>query len=164
LHTGGKSIEDYRRKYTGQGFTVRDFEHMKKADDLFDGLEIYLSLWDYDDHAQWHVWNWEKEADQTVMQAFFEAEQYSPYSTAPDDIEEFEKIWERGEYEPGGTYCFDFENVEVLEVLQEEENPHDSYRTRRAVQRAEHEKRLKRDKQWMKRKAARCGKRGRRKK
>jgi hypothetical protein len=55
-------------------------------------------------------------------------------------------------------------NVEVLEVLQEEENPHDSYRTCRAVQRVEYEKRIKRDKQWMKRKTARNGKRGRRKK
>lgn len=140
LHTGGKSVADYRKKLHGQGFTVRDFRHMQKADNYLDGIEVYLSLWDYDNHENWHLWNWEKEADERIMCAMFEAEHYSPFGTSSDDFGKFRKAWKAGEYEPGGSYCFENEQVEVLEVLQEEENPHCSEETRRMVRRAKEEK------------------------
>lgn len=135
LHTAGKTVDDYRKELTGQGFTVNDFKHMVKAANYFDGLTVYLSMWDYDRHENWHLWNWEKENDERIMCAMFEAEHYNPASVAPISFEEFRKLWETGEYDPGCSYCFAIDQVEVLEVLQEEQNPHDSERTRQIVRR-----------------------------
>ena len=36
------------------------------------------------------------------------------------DFEKFRADWAAGTYDPGATYTFKLENVEVLEVLQEE--------------------------------------------
>lgn len=55
--------EEYREKYKGQGFTVNDFKAMQKADQYFNGVELYLSSWAYDHHECWHLWNWEAAVD-----------------------------------------------------------------------------------------------------
>ena len=45
LHTGGKTIQEIRERYTGQGMTYRDFEDIQRADEAFDGLVVLLSMW-----------------------------------------------------------------------------------------------------------------------
>ena len=44
LKTGGKSIEELRVQYAGQGLVYRDFENIQRANEHFDGLVILLSL------------------------------------------------------------------------------------------------------------------------
>ena len=34
--------KEYREEYRGQGFTVSDYKNMQKADQYFNGLELYL--------------------------------------------------------------------------------------------------------------------------
>lgn len=42
LHTGGKTVEEIKARYMGQGLTYRGFESLQRAFDLFDGQEIDL--------------------------------------------------------------------------------------------------------------------------
>ena len=100
LHTAGKEVKDYQQELKGQGFTFNQFKHMKKADDLWDGLEIWVSMWNYDNHESWHLWNWKKEDDNRVMLAMYEAEQYNPFCAYEDDFEGFKADWEAGKYDP----------------------------------------------------------------
>lgn len=58
LHTAGKTVKEYQQEYKGQGFTYKQFEHMKRADEYWDNLELWVSMWDYDNHAAWHLWSW----------------------------------------------------------------------------------------------------------
>lgn len=85
LHTAGKEVKDYQQELKGQGFTFNQFKHMKKADELWDGLELWVSMWDYDNHESWHLWNWKKEDDNRVMLAMYEAEQYNPFCAYEDE-------------------------------------------------------------------------------
>ena len=115
----------YREEYRGQGFTVNNFKAMQKADQYFNGLEITLSSWWYDDHSCWHLFNWPQAVDDRVMCALYHAEQYKGGpgmlpSAYKGDFEKFRADWAAGTYDPGATYTFKLENVEVLEVLQEE--------------------------------------------
>ena len=100
LHTAGKEVKDYQQELKGQGFTFNQFKHMKKADELWDGLELWVSMWDYDNHEIWHLWNWKKEDDKRVMLAMYEAEQYNPFCAYEDDFEGFKADWEAGTYDP----------------------------------------------------------------
>ena len=98
---------------------------MQKADQYFNGLEILLASWWYDDHSCWHLFSWPKAVDNRVMCAMYHAEQYKGGpailpSAYKNNFEAFRRDWEAGTYDPGATYTFPLENVEVLEVLQEE--------------------------------------------
>ena len=144
LHTAGKEVKDYRQELKGQGFTTNQFKHMKKADELWDGLELWVSMWNYDNHESWHLWNWKKEDDSRVMLAMYEAEQYNPFGGYEEDFEGFKADWEAGNYDPGCTYTFPLSAVEVLEVVQEEEDNTDHERVQKAAAAAKEEVFLKR--------------------
>lgn len=137
LHTGGKDVEDYRKRLTGQGYTRRQFEFMKAADEYFDGLTLWVSMWNWDNHESWHLWNWRPEDDTRVMAALYAAEQFHPVPRYKNDFEGFKKDWASGEYDPGCTYTFPLDAVEVLEVVQEEENNIDPQEVKRAVKKAQ---------------------------
>lgn len=125
LKTGGKTVQEVREKLTGRGFTVRDFQSIIKAGNYLDGLEVWLTLWSYDNHSKWHLWNWKKEDDEKVMLAMYQAEQFHPYANYrayKDNFELFKQEWDAEEYDPGASYTFEFDEVEVLEVVQEEIN------------------------------------------
>ena len=136
LHTAGKEVKDYQQELKGQGFTFNQFKHMKKADELWDGLELWVSMWNYDNHESWHLWNWKKEDDNRVMLAMYEAEQYNPFCAYEDDFEGFKADWEAGTYDPGCTYTFPLSAVEVLEVVQEEEDNRNHERVQKEVAKA----------------------------
>lgn len=57
LKTGGKTVQSVREKLTGRGFTVRDFQNIIKAGNYLDGLEVQLSLQNWDNYENWHLWN-----------------------------------------------------------------------------------------------------------
>ena len=144
LHTAGKEVKDYQQELKGQGFTFSQFKHMKKADDLWDGIELWVSMWNYDNHESWHLWNWKKEDDNRVMLAMYEAEQYNPFCAYEDDFEGFKADWEAGKYDPGCTYTFPISAVEVLEVVQEEEDNTDHEKVQKAAAAAKEDVFLKR--------------------
>lgn len=127
--------EEYREKYTGQGFTVNDFKAMQKSDQYFNGLELYLSSWSYDQHGCWHLWNWEPGADERVKLAIYHAEQFKGGSEYENNFQKFAEDWEKGVYDPGMVYTFPLDHVEVLEVLQEEVDTIDHTKAKKAVQR-----------------------------
>lgn len=93
LKTGGKTVEQIRDELKGQGFTWNQFKHMKESYDLFDGLELYLSLWAYDGHSAWHLYNWKPEDDERVMNAIYHAEQFNPF---PAYLKDYENLWQTG--------------------------------------------------------------------
>lgn len=128
--------KEYREEQKGQGYTVSDFKNMQKADQYFNGLELYLSSWNYDNHSCWHLWSWGQDIDERVKLGIYHAEQFHPVPRYYKDFERFCKDWANGEYDPGASYTFQHEYVEVLEVLQEEENNIDREKVKKAVNQA----------------------------
>lgn len=123
LKTGGKTVEEIREKYHGQGFTYRDFESMKKAGDTFDGLVVMLSLWDYDNHESYHLHNFDPADADRMMMALYYSEQVHPFPRYKNDLEKFRADWNAGTYDPGCAIVFEPEAVEEIEVLCEEYIP-----------------------------------------
>ena len=78
LKTGGKSIPQIREECRGQGLTYRDFENIQRSNEEFDGLVVLLSLWAYDNHASYHLHNWDPADDERMMMAIYYAEQGTP--------------------------------------------------------------------------------------
>lgn len=127
LKTGGKSIEDIQKQYkidadggVDDKLSHQECEHMRLGFEEFDGVELYLSLWDYDDYADYHLHDWEKEQDKKVMMGVYYFEQVNPLAMYIDELPEFMKDWESGEYDASGVLCFDRQDVEEIEVIQEE--------------------------------------------
>lgn len=114
-------------------------EHIKRANEYFDGLEVLLTLWEYDKHSAWHLWSWKKEDDETVMMAIYEAEQAHPAPRYKGNFERFKEDWKNGEYDPACAYTFPLDAVEVLQVIQEEENNIDKEEVKKKVQQAKEE-------------------------
>ncbi len=82
-----------------------------------DGCTLILSMWDYDNHESWHLYDWPKESDIAVMETMFITETAAGlclYNT----LEEFSGHW--SEWEPEGSFCIPLGNVEVVKVIQEE--------------------------------------------
>jgi hypothetical protein len=137
IKTGGRSYEKIKEELKGQGFTCYQMKSMVKEGEYFDGLELYLSKWNYDNHESWHLYSWDDKDDEKVMLGMYQAEQYHPYQRYKKDFEQFQKDWAAGEYDPGMTYTFKDEEVEVLEVLQEEVDEIDHEAVQKAVRQAE---------------------------
>lgn len=96
-----------------------EVEGVRKFYEKLDGIEIYLSLWEYDNYESYHLSNWKDEVDNTMMEAFWVFEkEFGVY----DDYEEFKKDWKEGEYDSGGSIVFPKSCVEELEVICEESN------------------------------------------
>ena len=120
LKTGGKTIAEIREQNKGQGLTYRDFENMQKAYEQFDGLVIYLSLWEYDNYGSYHLYGWDDEAEERMMMGMYYAEQTNPFPQYIGKFEEFVADWKAKEYDPGCVFCFELSDVEELEVVKEE--------------------------------------------
>lgn len=120
LKTGGKTIEQIRERYTGQGMTYRDFENIQRANEEFDGLVVLLSLWAYDNHDSYHLHNWEPVDDERVMMAIYYSEQVHPVPRYKNALESFKADWAGNTYDPNGVLCFAPEDVEEIETVCEE--------------------------------------------
>ena len=120
LHTGGKSLEEIQRDCEGQGLTPQDIMNIQKANEQFDGVQLYLSLWDYDNYGVYHLYGWQDDVDEKMMMGIYFMEQVHPFPQYKDNLEGFIKDWKAKEYEPGSTLCFDKAQVEELGVVQEE--------------------------------------------
>ncbi len=68
---------------------------MVREGNYFDGLVLYLSKWNWDNHESWHLYNWDAKDDETAMLALYEAEQYHPYAASryKEDFEKFQNDW-----------------------------------------------------------------------
>lgn len=156
LHTGGRDYEKIKEELKGQGFTCKQMKGMVREGNYFDGIVLYLSKWNWDNHESWHLYNWDDKDDKEVMLGIYEAEQYHPQAPYRyrDNFEKFQKDWTSGEYDPGMTFTFKDSEVEVLEVLQEEVDNIDHEAVKRQVAAAEDTQYQKRRKQRQRRKQA----------
>ena len=145
LHTGGRDYEKIKEELKGQGFTCKQMKGMVREGNYFDGIVLYLSKWNWDNHESWHLYNWDDKDDKEV------------------NFEKFQKDWTSGEYDPGMTFTFKDSEVEVLEVLQEEVDNIDHEAVKRQVAAAEDAQYQKRRKQRQRRKQASKGSRYHRK-
>lgn len=130
LHTGGREYEKIKQELKGQGFTCNQMKSMVREDNYFDGLVLYLSKWNWDNHESWHLYSWDDKDDEKVMLGIYENE----------------------EYDPGMTFTFKDSEVEVLEVLQEEVDNIDHEAVKKQVAAAEDAQYQKRRKQRQRRK------------
>ena len=146
------TMEKVQKELKGKGFTRNEMKAMARCYNFFDGLEVYLSKWNWDSHEKWHLYSWDDEIDETVMKAVYEAEQFHRFSCGryKNNFEQFKEDWEAETYEPEGVLSFTDEQVEVLEVLQEEVNNIDPKEVQRAVRKAEDTKRDRQRKRRMK--------------
>ena len=92
LKTGGKTIQDLREQYAGQGLTYRDFENIQKANEQFDGLVVRLTLWEYDNGEYYHLYDWSKADDERMMMGIYYAEQTHPFPRYKNDFESFKRV------------------------------------------------------------------------
>ena len=101
--------------------TYRDFENIQRSNEEFDGLVVLLSLWAYDNHASYHLHNWDPMDDERMMMAIYYAEQVHPFPRYKNDLAKFKADWAAQAYDPGGaSLTFAPADVEELEVLCEE--------------------------------------------
>ena len=145
------TLDEVRQQLSGQGFTRNEMKAMVRCMNFFDGLEVFLSKWNWDNYKNWHLYNWKQTDDETVMKAIFEAEQLHPFSCGryKNDFAQFEKDWKAETYDPGATLAFEDAQVEVLEVLQEEVNNIDTEEVKKAVRKAEDVRRDRKSKRHM---------------
>ena len=54
LHTGGRDYEKIKEELKGQGFTCKQMKGMVREGNYFDGIVLYLSKWNWDNHESWH--------------------------------------------------------------------------------------------------------------
>lgn len=67
LHTGGRDYEKIKEELKGQGFTCKQMKGMVREGNYFDGIVLYLSKWNWDNHESWHLYNWDDKDDKEVM-------------------------------------------------------------------------------------------------
>ena len=152
LHTGGREYEKIKQELKGQGFTCNQMKSMVREGNYFDGLVLYLSTWNWDNHESWHLYSWDDKDDEKVRLGINEAEQYHPYNRYKGDFKKFQSDWKNEEYDPGMTFTFKDSEVEVLEVLQEEVDNIDHEAVKKQVAAAEDAQYQKRRKQRQRRK------------
>ncbi len=63
LHTGGRDYEKIKEELKGQGFTCKQMKGMVREGNYFDGIVLYLSKWNWDNHESWHLYNWDDKDD-----------------------------------------------------------------------------------------------------
>lgn len=132
LHTGGKTVEEVKARYTGQGLTYRGFESLQRAFDLFDGQELNLFRLDLGGETVYYAAVWPKE-NMKIMDAVYEAEQTHPDRRYTDGKQKFMLDWLQGKYSAGMAFEFRAEDVEELEVVQKEINEPDAPPAERAA-------------------------------
>lgn len=94
-------------KVTGTGYPI-------------DGHVLYFSLWDYDNHENFHLYGWDDADDEAVMLTMYQAEREDGLCTC-DTPDAFAEKWKAREWEPAAAFCLPLDKVEVQEVKQEEE-------------------------------------------
>ena len=135
-------IDTVRQKLKGQGFTAKQMKAMVRCMNYFDGLLIYVSKWNWDNHAAWHLYNWSVGDDETVKKALYEAEQFNEFGSGAykDNFQKFDEDWKAEAYDPGATFIFQDAQVEVMEVVQEEVDNIDKKEVKKAVRQAQEAK------------------------
>jgi hypothetical protein len=118
--TGGKSIEEIQKDCKGQGLSIQDIENIRKAYEYFNGVDLWLSLWSYDNYSAYHLYGWKDDVDEKMMMGIYHMEQVHPFPHYKDKLEDFIKDWKGKKYNPDGALCFEKNQVEVLGVVQEE--------------------------------------------
>lgn len=116
LKTGGKSVEQLRERFHGQGLTYRDLENYRNMYDRFNGLEVILSLWDYDNMEDYHLEDWKPGDDDAVMRGIYFAEQAHPFRQCyKNNFKRFKDDWDNHKYSfDGAALIFPHEDVEEL--------------------------------------------------
>lgn len=82
-----------------------------------DGHTIILSLWNYDNYKNWHLYDWGNQSDDAMMRTMFITETEAGMCLY-DTLEEFSEHWK--EWEAQGSFCIPVENVEIVKIIREE--------------------------------------------
>lgn len=85
-----------------------------------DGRVLYFSLWDYDNHENWHLCGWENADDEAVMITMYQSMTESGLCDY-DTLEDFTEAWKAKKWEAPGSFCLELDKVDVVEVIQEEQ-------------------------------------------
>ena len=146
------NYEEVRQRLKGQGFTVKQMKAMARCMNFFDGLIIYVSKWNWDNHAAWHLYNWSVNDDETVKKALYEAEQFNEFGSGAykDIFQKFDEDWKAEAYDPGAVFSFQDAQVEVVEIVQEEVDNIDKKEVKKAVRQAQEAKHDKQRRRRMK--------------
>lgn len=104
-------------KNVGDGcVTKKDIDVCKEFINKINGLELKVSLWDYDNYSKYHLWSWKNKDDETMKEAFWLLENQFGFL----ERDKFIKEWKAREYDAGGSTVIPLECIQVIEVLQEE--------------------------------------------
>ncbi|MFT9055554.1 MAG: hypothetical protein ABF449_02855 [Ethanoligenens sp.] len=121
LHTGGKTDEQIRKTNEIGELTAVDIENQKRFWNLLDGMEVYVLPWSasFNDGKYAYIGRVHDEDADREKQAFWLMEQDSLFGCFVDQPEEFERVWESGEYVnlSDASINFDAEDVEILEEV-----------------------------------------------
>lgn len=88
-----------------------------------DGKAVYLSQWDYDNNEHFYLAAWNDDAEEAVLQTLFATAVEAGMVSTDDTYEDFVDAWKAGEFVPDSTFCFNFENVDVLKTIQNGTHP-----------------------------------------
>ena len=76
-----------------------------------DGMKLRLAEWDYDP-GHYHLYDWADDQDEAVMKTMFQTETEAEICLY-DSLEDFEKDWKAGQWEPQGVFCIPGECIVV---------------------------------------------------
>lgn len=128
----------YRPKIIRGKITVPQREEKEKIEserweDALKGSELYLSLWQYDGHTLWRLWDWKEEEEERIKAAVYRKEQKNRKSEYRENWDKFQRDWEAGRIDPGMVVTFPKSRVKVIEVIQEELDTVNHEKTKRAA-------------------------------
>lgn len=81
-----------------------------------DGHILAFGLWAYDGRSSYHLYTWEDEDDEAVMQTMFKSLVEAGMEDA-DGMDEFIMEWKAGKFDAPAAFCLDLDNVEVIKEL-----------------------------------------------
>lgn len=123
LHTikTEKEVRELAKKENWVGhLSDEDINDMVAYNKEFDGAEVYIT--DAISDNGYNLVGWDKEdslIDNKVKEAIYIMEQDRMFGNYRNDREEFENVWQTGEYESDAMIGFSNEDVEIIETVAE---------------------------------------------
>ena len=78
-----------------------------------DGHRLMFALWDYDNRSCWHLFSWDKEDDETVMETMYTTMVEAGFIDQTDR-DEFVMVWKDGMFDEvysPGAFCIGLDEL-----------------------------------------------------